>query len=163
MVTNSDQYTEEEKQAVLTTAYELAILMLLGLTMTLLFGDDEDRYEKLKKDPNSYAKAQLLSLILSIKLETETMHPFYGLDNIAQKVKSPFPVSRLIENSARFLHTIDFSEEDFYERDSGIYKKGDWKGIAYSLKLSGVEGILLEFKDPVERLKHINNSQFIRQ
>lgn len=163
MVVNSDEYTEEEKQAALTTAYELAILMLFGVTLSLLFGDDEDRYEKLKKDPNSYAKAQLLSLILSVKLETETLHPFYGLDNIAQKVKSPFPISRLLENSARLLHTLDFSKEDFYQRDSGIYKKGDWKGIAYALKLSGIEGIELEFKDPVERLKHINNSQFIRQ
>ena len=163
MVTKPDQYTSEEKNAALTASYEFGILVLLGMGYSLLGGKEPDKYQKLKEDPNGYWRAQVLNMILSIKLETETVHPFYGIDNIAQKIKSPFPVARLYENIVKFAYTLNFGDEDFYKRDTGMYSKGQAKAIAYALKLSGLEGILLEIGNPIERLKRTEQSQFIRQ
>lgn len=163
MVTNPDQYTTEEKNAALTVAYEFGILFLLAMGYSLLGGKEPDKYQKLKEDPNGYWKAQVLNMILSIKLETETVHPFYGIDNIAQKIKSPFPVARLYENIVKFAYTLNFGDEDFYKRDTGMYSKGQAKAYAYMLKLSGLEGILLEVTNPIERLKRTEQSQFIKQ
>lgn len=163
MLTTPEDYTQEEKLGALTTAQELGTLILLALMFSLAGGEAPDKYKKLKEDPNGYWKSQMLNLILSIKLETETMHPFYGSDNIAQKVKSPFPIARLIENIAKLIHTLDAGDEDFYKRNSGIYEKGDYKGIAYALKILGLESALLEYADPIEYLKRREQSQFIRQ
>jgi hypothetical protein len=163
MITNPDQYSVEEKNAALTVAYELGILMLLGMAYSLLGGKEPDKYKKLKEDPNGYWRAQLLNLILSIKLETETIHPLYGIDNVTQKLKSPFPVARLFENIVKFAYTLDFGDEDFYKRDTGMYKKGQSRAIAYILKLTTLEGMLLELKNPIERLKRTEESQFIKQ
>jgi hypothetical protein len=130
---------------------------------SVLGGDSPDKYSKLKEDPNGYWKAQILALTLGVKLETETMHPYYGIDNIAQKMKSPFPVARLYENIVKFAYTLNFGDEDFYKRDTGMYSKGQAKAYAYMLKLTGLEGILLEVTNPIERLKRTEQSQFIKQ
>ena len=163
MVTDPNQYTTEEKNAALTASYELGVLILLSMGYALLGGKEPDKYKKLKEDPNGYWKAQLLNMILSIKLETETIHPFYGIDNIAQKIKSPFPVARLYENIVKFAYTLNFGDEDFYKRDTGMYSKNQSKAFAYTLKLTGLEGIILELTNPIERLKRTEQSQFIRQ
>ena len=163
MVTDPNQYTAEEKNAALTASYELGVLILLSMGYSILGGKEPDKYKKLKADPNGYWKAQLLNMILSIKLETETIHPFYGIDNIAQKIKSPFPVARLYENIVKFAYTLNFGDEDFYKRDSGMYEKGQSKAFAYTLKLTGLEGIILELTNPIERLKRTEQSQFIKQ
>jgi hypothetical protein len=162
MVKNPNDYTAEEKSAALTTAYEVAIIASLGIMYSVLGGDSPDKYSKLKEDPNGYWKAQILALTLGVKLETETMHPYYGIDNIAQKMKSPFPVARLYENLTKFAYSLNFNEGDFYKEDSGIYKEGDWKGVAYALRLTGIEGMLLEAGYPIERLKRVEQSQFIK-
>lgn len=163
MLSTPEDYTPEQKLGALTTAQELGTLFLLALMFSLAGGEEPDRFKKLKADPNGYWKAQMLNLILSIKLETETMHPFYGNDNIAQKLKSPFPIARLYENMTKLIHTLNFGDEDFYKHNSGIYEKGDYKGIAYTLKVLGLEAAVLEYLDPVEYLKRREQSQFIRQ
>jgi hypothetical protein len=163
MIANPDDYTKEELRAAYTTIQEGLSLAILALAVSLMGGTDPDRFQKLEADPNGYWKAQILSLILSVKLETETMHPFYGNDNIAQKLKSPFPVARLYENVTKLIHTLDFGDEDFYKRDTGIFKKGDYKGIALMIKILGLESNIMEVTNPIERLKRIEQSQFIRQ
>jgi len=162
MISNPNDYTADEKSAALTNAYDLAIIASLSLIYSLLGGDSPDKYKILKADPNGYWKAQVMALVLGIKLETETVHPFYGADNIVQKIKSPFPVSRLFENLAKFTYSLNFDEKDYYKNDTGIYKEGDWKGIAYALRLTGIEGMLLEAKYSIERLKRVEESQFIK-
>jgi len=163
MITTPEDYTTEQKMGALTVAQELAKITLLSLMFSLAGGDSPDKYKKLKEDPNGYWKAQMLNLILSIKLETETMHPLFGMDNITQKLKSPFPVARLFENLTKFIYSLNMGEEDFYKRDSGLYSKGDSKSIAYALKILGIENVLLEYSDPIEYLKRKEQSQFIRQ
>ena len=162
MVKNPNDYTDEEKSAVLTTAYELGVIASLAIMYSVMGGDSPDKYKLLKADPNGYWKAQILALTLGVKLETETMHPIYGIDNIAQKMKSPFPAARLYENLTKFAYSLNFDEGDYYKKDSGIYKAGDWKGVSYALRLTGIEGMLLEAKYPIERLKRVEQSQFIK-
>ena len=86
----------------------------------------------------------------------------YGSDNFTQKLKSPFPAVRLLENLTKLASSLNFDESDYYQKDTGLYKQGDWKGISYMLKLSGIEGPLIEAGYPIERLKRIEQSQTIR-
>lgn len=160
LVNRKKDYTEAEKNAVYTTAYHLGFCISLGMMYSLLGGDEPKKWEKLKRDPNGYWKAQLLNLILSTQIEVETMHPIYGIDNISQKIKSPFPASRLYENLTRLLFNLGFEEEDFYKKDTSIWKKGDPKAIAIIAKLTGIEGPIIEMADPIYRLKLTEKSKF---
>lgn len=158
----SPSLTEDEKRIYWTNLYETGVLLSLFLAYSLLGGDDPDKFKKLKKDPNGYWKAQLLTLILSINIETQTLHPIAGFGNIVQKLKSPFPVIRVFENLAKFLATLNGGEDDFYQKDTPLYDKGDWKGIAAILKLTGIEGSYVELFNSIEKLKRVEQSQYIR-
>jgi len=161
-LSNMSNYTEDEKRAVWTNAYEMGIILSLSLCFATLGGNDPDKYKKLKQDPNSYWKAQLMSMILSVNQENQNIHPIFGIDNIAQKVKSPFPAARLYENVTKFLFDLKLWDESvYYKKDTGLYKEGDWKGLAAIYKLTGIEGLKLTLNSE-EQLKRTEQSQFIK-
>lgn len=150
-----------EKKAQNTMLIEsAAVLALFGL-IALAGGHDPDRRKELKDDTAyNYFKSQYLALLLSTKTEIETLTPIFGIDNVLQKMGSPFVAISTLKLLRRTL--IDGFTGAEYTKDSGFWEKGDSKFVADVSRLFAVEGLLKDLVKPLASFESIEKGQNFR-
>ena len=150
-----------EKRAQNTMLIESASVVALFALIALAGGHDPDRHKDLKDDTAyNYFKSQYLALLLSTKTEIETLTPVFGIDNVLQKMGSPFVAISTLKLLRRTL--IDGFTMAEYTKDSGFWEKGDSKFIADVSRLFAVEGLLKDFVKPLASFESIEKGQNFR-
>jgi hypothetical protein len=136
VIKNWATYTPFEKAQIKRTMAEAVIV--LGITamlllLTKMFGGDDD-------DENSYAYNFMLYELTRMQSETAS---YISPQDAYRTVKSPTAMvstlERMIKFTDQFLLTWD-PEKLKYQRDEGVWNKGDNKSWAYFLKLIGFSG-----------------------
>ena len=160
-IQNRKYLRPREKKAQNTMLIESASVLALFALIGVLGGRDPDRHKKLKDDTAyNYFTAQLLTLLLSTKTEIETLTPVFGIDNVLQKVGSPFVAISTLKLLRRTL--IDGFTMAEYTKDSGFWEKGDSKFVADVAKLFAVEGMLKDFVKPLASFESVEKGQNFR-
>jgi hypothetical protein len=140
---NWSTYTPFEKAQVKRMLAELTIILtivsLIGI-MLLIAGDDEED-DAVKK---TYAYNFMMYQLTRMRSETDQYLPVYGLKDAYRVVKSPSAMTSTVDRAIKFIDQFfinSWTEEGrFYQRESGVWNKGDNKSWAYFLKLMGFSG-----------------------
>lgn len=138
-------YTPQEKAAVARAATEVGFSIWAIAMIALLGGDAPDEL----KD-NGYWENNAIYVLKMFRRQNEQfmLVPGLGLDDIYQKIKSPFPIAGKLGNLASMLnHAVYQSgyamgmggrESDFmYTRKSGWHEPGDYKIMTDISRLFG--------------------------
>jgi hypothetical protein len=148
-------FTEFEKQNLRRARREILIVALTG-TMVMLIqammeaaDDDEKRYYR-----------HLLFLTMRLNNELGIFGTFgdpqnLGLPSVGElykTIKNPMPVVSVTDRFQKLLKQMT-SPFEVYERDSGIWEKGDSKLWAAFLKFWGLNGVNF---DPENSIKYMN-------
>lgn len=138
IVKNWSTYSTFEKAQITRTVTELSIILsLLGLASLLVMafdGDDEDD-EAIRK---SYAYNFVMYQLVRMRSETAS---YFNPGDAMRVIKSPSAVTGTLERILRLGRQImPWNITEKYERDTGIWEKGDNKAWAYFLKLMGFSG-----------------------
>jgi hypothetical protein len=142
-------YTPFQKAQIHRTLRELALIIsmtALIFIMTAAMEDDED----LKK---SVAFNHVYYQLIRMRSETMQYYPVVGLPDMWRMVKSPTAATNTIARVSRFVDQFFLTwdaEKLTYQKDTGIWEKGDNKSWAYFLKMIGLTGNNL---DPAEAVK----------
>ena len=158
--------TDEEKASLRKMLSEGMMLAILGLSVGLLFGydeDDEDRFEKLRKRQKEwgalgYLSNHLLLQVLAVKSENELFVPFVGFDDFANLLdQTSLATGPVIGNSIKILQDLYMiatgDDGAIYKQDVGPYwwqEEGDYKLWNH---IGGVFGVKGKNYDPVYALK----------
>jgi LysM repeat protein len=158
--------TPEEKASLRKMLSEGVMLAMLGLSVGLIFGydeDDEDRFEKLRKRQKEwgalgYMSNHLLLQILAVKSENELFVPFVGFDDFANLLdQTSLATGPVIGNSIKILQDLYMiatgDDGAIYKQDVGPYwwqEEGDYKLWNH---IGGVFGVKGKNYDPVYALK----------
>jgi hypothetical protein len=132
---NWSTYTPFEKAQIRRVLAETAIILgttAMLIIMTKLFGDDDDDH--------SYAYNFMLYEITRMNSETAS---YISLPDAYRTVKSPTAMVSSIERMVKFVNQFFFTwdaKKLTYQRDEGVWNKGDNKSWAYFLKLIGFSG-----------------------
>jgi hypothetical protein len=134
---------------------EVSIILALAaliLIMTAIAGGDDDE----EKKEMSYAYNFVLYQAIRMRSETTTYLPVIGLPDIYRTIKSPSAVMGVADRAAKFINqfllTWD-SEKLVYQREQGIWNKGDNKSWAYFLRLMGYSGYNLTPDEAIKSFK----------
>lgn len=137
--------SKEEKIAIYKTISDGSLMILAYLLLTYAFGfsyDDKDKWKKLKK--KSWLGAQ--GIYQSARMFTESTtfeNPYQWVDFLfsAPMVGKTFTdYLDLIRYTIRYIKNDEKSDpEAFYQKDYGIYKKGDSKAKAKLYKIIGYQ------------------------
>lgn len=152
--------TPFEKAQVKKVMAEVSIILALAaliLVMTAIAGGDDDE----EKKEMSYAYNFVLYEAIRMRSETTTYLPVIGLPDIYRTIKSPSAVMGVADRAAKFINQflLTWDEEKLvYQREQGIWNKGDNKSWAYFLRLMGYSGYNLT---PDEAIKSFQ-STFVR-
>ena len=143
-------YTPSQKSQIRKTVADITIIVAFMVLASLLTVDDEDE-EKQKDKP--YIHNFLLYQSVRMRGETSAYVPlpFLGLGDLLRITRSPTAMNSTLERSSRLLIQIspwNITEE--YERDEGVWKKGDNKAWAKFLKLMGLSGYNTSPEEAVE-------------
>ena len=140
-------YTPFEKAQIRKVTAELtmiAALVALILALTFIGGDDDE------KEENAVKKTWVYNFMLyeAIRMRSETIQflPGVGLRDWYRTVKSPSAMTGTLDRFIRFSDQFFFTwdpEKLNYEREQGVWNKGDNKSWAYFLKLMGYSGYTL--------------------
>jgi hypothetical protein len=109
---------------------------------------DDD--EELKK---SVAFNHVYYQLIRMRSETMTYYPVIGFPDAWRMLKSPTAAMGSIDRTTKFLNQflLTWNEEDLvYQKDTGVFEKGDNKSWAYFLKMIGLTGKNFE---PAEAVK----------
>jgi hypothetical protein len=131
-------YTAAQKSQIRKTVADITIVVAFMLLASLLTVDDED--DEKQKD-----KSKLHNFLLyqSIRMRSETSSylPIVGTGDLLRVVRSPTAMNSTLERATRLLIQMSPSKiTEEYERDEGVWKKGDNKAWAKFLKLMGYSG-----------------------
>ena len=151
---DNQHFTEFEKQNLRRARRELMIVFLTGLAVIALKGlleaadDDEKRYYR-----------YVLFLTMRLNNELGIYGTFgdpqnFGLPNpgeMYKTIKNPFPAMSVTNKLAGLLSQLT-DPTAVYERDSGIWEKGDSKLWAKFLKFWGLNGLNY---DPENSIKYM--------
>jgi hypothetical protein len=154
-------YSPFEKAQIRKVVAELtmiAALVAFVFALSALGGDDDDDKEGIKK---TYAYNFLMYEAIRLRSETKQFLPFIGLPDWYRTIKSPSAVSGTIDRSIKFFDQFVLTwdpEKLEYQREQGVWDKGDNKSWAYFLKLMGFSGYNLS---PEEAVKGFQ-STFVR-
>jgi hypothetical protein len=132
-------YTAAQKSQIRKTVGDISIIVAFAVLASMLKGDDDEEEEKDK----SYKYNFLLYQAIRMRSETASYLPFpgLGLGDLLRVLKSPTAMTSTLERAlslSRQLAPWNITEE--YERDTGIWKKGDNKAYAKFLRLMGYSG-----------------------
>lgn len=136
VIQNWATYTPFEKAQIKRTLAEAVIIIgitTLILIMTKLFGGDDD-------DENSYAYNFVLYELTRMQSETAS---YISPRDAYRTIKSPTAMVSTIERLTKFVDQFLLTwdpEKLNYQRDEGVWNKGDNKSWAYFLKLIGFSG-----------------------
>ena len=131
-------YTPAQKSNIRKTVGDITIVVAFMLLASMLTVDDED--DEKQKD-----KSKLHNFLLyqSVRMrgETSSYLPIVGVGDLLRVVRSPTAMNSTIERTISLIRQMSpwrITEE--YERDEGVWKKGDNKAWAKFLKLMGYSG-----------------------
>jgi hypothetical protein len=131
---NWTTYTPFEKAQIKRTLAEAAIILgtsAMILILTKMFGDDDD---------DTYAYNFMLYEITRMNSETAS---YISPQDAYRTVKSPTAMVSSIERMTKFVDQFFLTwdpEKLNYQRNEGVWNKGDNKSWAYFLKLMGFSG-----------------------
>jgi hypothetical protein len=133
-------YTPFQKAQIKKVVGEISIIVAFTVIAALLTVDDDDdeTKEKVRQKDMSYIHNFILYQAIRMRSETAA---YISPQDLLRIVKSPTAMTSTIERAIRLLNQIlphNITEE--YERDSGIWKKGDNKAWAKFLRLMGYSG-----------------------
>ena len=133
-------YTPAQKSNIKKTVADISIIVAFMLLASLLTADEED--EEKQKD-KSYIHNFLLYQSVRMRGETSAYVPLpgLGLGDLLRVTRSPTAMNSTLERAislSRQMSPWRITEE--YERDEGVWKKGDNKAWAKFLKLMGYSG-----------------------
>lgn len=131
-------YTAAQKSNIRKTVADITIVVAFMLLASLLTVDDED--DEKQKDKS---KIHNFLLYQSIRMRSETSSylPVVGTGDLLRVVRSPTAMNSTLERATRLLIQMSPSKiTEEYERDEGVWKKGDNKAYAKFLKLMGYSG-----------------------
>ena len=131
-------YTAAQKSNIRKTVADITIVVAFMLLASLLTVDDED--DEKQKDKS---KIHNFLLYQSIRMRSETSSylPVVGTGDLLRVVRSPTAMNSTLERVTRLLIQMSPSKiTEEYERDEGVWKKGDNKAWAKFLKLMGYSG-----------------------
>lgn len=154
---NWHTYTEEEKRNMMKTAAEIGYSMLMMLIISLLGWDedDEDKYKKLEED---WVRAYLIFQIMAIKSESETFIPLpsMGLDEWLRNITTVSVAFNTLKRYRKLSEDLALwvmrDEDAYYDKNYGVYEKGDVKFMADLYKITGLKNWLV-LQDPKEGIK----------
>lgn len=136
VIKNWATYTPFEKAQIKRTMAETVIILgitAMILVMTKLFGGDDD-------DENTYAYNFMLYELTRMQSETAS---YISPQDAYRTVKSPTAMVSTIERITKFVDQFILTwdpEKLNYQRNEGVWNKGDNKSWAYFLKLIGFSG-----------------------
>jgi hypothetical protein len=144
--------SDEDKKAVkLVIMDNLTIALISVLSWALLPGDDDDK-------ELGFVMGNIAYVLLRIKTETETFHPFKGLDDMLRTVTSLSVATRGIDNIrktlADFGRLISNDDSAYYKRDTGMFEAGTPKVIADLVKITGLPQQVYKIYDPEGTIKN---------
>ena len=150
--------TPEEKGNILRALSEVGYSLFFMLLISLLgFDDDDDeKWEKLREAP--WIQTYAIYQVMAIKSETETFIPFWGMgmDEWMRNIKTPTVAWNIVGKYRKLIGDLGnylIGDEDaFYEKDYGLYEKGDIKFMADIYSLIGVRNWML-LDDPINGVK----------
>lgn len=154
-------YTPFEKAQIRKVTAELTIiasLMAIMFALAALAGGDDD------DDKNKIAKTWGYNFVLyeAMRMRAETIQflPGIGLKDWYRTIKSPSAVTGTLDRFIKFTDQFFFTwdpEKLTYQKDQGVWNKGDNKSWAYFLKLMGFSGYTL---NPEEATKAFQSTYF---
>lgn len=154
---NWKYYSEEEKRNAMKVVIEIGYSMMFLAVISLLGWDDDDE-DKYKKLEENWVQSYLIYQTMLIKSETETFIPIPGMgwDEAYRLVSTPtVALSTLGKYKKLIQHTglaIIGDEDAVYDRDYGVYNKGDYKYLADLYSIFGVKNFLL-LNEPEQGIK----------
>jgi hypothetical protein len=168
---NWKDLTLEEKQAMWRVIMEASIIaMLFVLLLTMGYYDDDRELaidgEGLDKMDNlKFWKMHLMYLLLRSKSEAENFipAPYLGANEMYNQATSPSLALRTVSNMLQIMEQVGYlaigDDKAFYDRNYGVWEKGDWKIWSKAGKLVGFTGNWL---NPDLMLRNLENTQRIK-
>jgi hypothetical protein len=131
-------YTPFEKAQIRKVAMEAGIVASLGVILALLAalggGDDDEKSEIEKTYAYNFALYQ------AMRMRSETLS-YVSPADFYRIFKSPSAVMGTIDRAVKlYTQILPWNITEEYERETGIWEKGDNKAWAYFLKLMGFSG-----------------------
>lgn len=130
--------TDDEKIALFKTLADVGVVITAWLLLKLAFDfdpDDKDKYKKLRD--NDWFTNQLIYQTARLQTEAST---FFNLSQYQDFILgSPIIGNTLKAWSELIGYTIS---QETYEKDSGLYEKGESKAKARLYKVTGMEKVL---------------------
>lgn len=136
--------SEEDKRAMFKSLMDISTIIIASLLMKFLFGfnpDDKDKYKKLKE--KAWYELQLMYQLSRLQLETSTFL------NPSQYGGFLFDSPIIYQTYKDWKDLIAYSignltgdTKSYYEKDYGLYKKGESKAKARLFKVTGLEKIM---------------------
>jgi hypothetical protein len=134
-------YTPFQKSQIKKVVAEITLIVAFTVIAALLTvdDDDEDKFGNKKKQKDmSYINNFILYQAIRMRSETAA---YISPTDILRIVKSPTAMTSSIERAIRLLHQIlPWNITEDYERDTGVWKKGDNKAWAKFLRFMGYSG-----------------------
>jgi hypothetical protein len=147
--------TPFEKAQVKKVLAELGIILALAgliLAMTAMAGGDDDE----EKKQMSYVYNFVLYEAIRMRSETTAYLPVVGFPDLYRNFKSPSAVMNTTDRFAKFINQFLLTWDDeklVYQKDTGIWEKGDNKSWAYFLRLMGYSGYNLTPEAAIKSFK----------
>lgn len=135
---NFEKLTDEEKIALVKTIKDASFMMLGWAMLHLVFGfdpDDDDKYKKLRD--GGWFHAQGVYQSARLITESQTFLNAYQYKNFI--FDSPMVAKTITD----WLNLVGYTiNQDEYQKDSGIYEKGESKAKASLYKVTGIEKVI---------------------
>jgi hypothetical protein len=136
--------TSNEKRALVRTTIDVSMIVIAGLILKYALDfdpDDEDKYKKLKK--NSWLTNQLIYQMARLQTETSTfLNPRQYGEFIFDSPVVWSTLKSWLELLRYYIGNLKGDPKSYYQKDYGLYKKGESKAKARLYKVAGIEKIL---------------------
>jgi len=163
---NFSVMTPEEKQAFVRIGMETLAIIVLGLSIGLLFGyddDDRDRFEKLKEKREKYGLMgwyanHALYQVMMLKQENEAFNPLFGYDQYVSFFDTTTIASApILGNGAKILTDIFMmatgDDSARYKQDVGPYPWQTEESLKIWNHVGGIFGLKGKNYSPIQAIK----------
>jgi hypothetical protein len=179
VIKNWSTYSDKEKEAIRKTLVDVAIVMAIMMTYSLLLGfnpDDKDRMKKLRE--KGWAAQAAVFILLKLKSETEQFMPMTGIQEVNRVYTNPslifsettqyINIANLMgQHALDLLPGIDFNSSLYYQKKASeatllgvtLKDEGDSKLFAQLAALGGYTGKTF---NPDEMVKSFEYSQRLK-
>lgn len=165
---NWSTYSPFEKAQIRRVIAETTIILAaftLAMILKSMMGagvDDDDLTESQKAAKDNFVYNFVLYEAVRMRSETSQYLPVLGLLDAYRVVKSPSAMTGTLDRAIKFTDQFLLTwnpEKLQYQKDTGVWKKGDNKSWAYFLKLMGYSGYNFT---PAEAVKSFESTFFTK-